>query len=55
MDDTTARDDSFLQFEGDEEHYDKEDTNSTGSKVWRFLKKFFLAVIAIGLVVLLVF
>ena len=54
MDDTTNRDDSFIAFDGEMDH-DKESTNSTSSKVWKFLVKFFLAVIAIGLVVMLVF
>ena len=54
MDDTTARDDSFIAFE-DQDIDDKIDNNTTGKKVWRFFKKFFLAVIAIGLVAALVF
>ena len=53
MDESTAKDDSFIQYDGEIEH-EKEHTNSTGSKVWNFLKKFFLAVIAIGLVAFLV-
>ena len=54
MDDTTARDDSFINFDS-EDINEKVDNNTTGKKVWRFFKKFFLAVIAIGLVAALVF
>ena len=54
MDDTTARDDSFINFDS-EDINEKVDNNTTGKKVWRFFKKFFLAVIAIGLVASLVF
>ena len=54
MDDTTARDDSFINFDS-EDINEKIDNNTTGKKVWRFFKKFFLAVIAIGLVASLVF
>ena len=54
MDDTTARDDSFINFES-EDINEKVDNNTTGKKVWRFFKKFFLACIAIALIVALVF
>ena len=54
MDDTTNRDDSFIAFE-DQDIDEKVDNNTTGKKVWRFFKKFFLAVIAIALIVVLVF
>ena len=54
MDDTTARDDSFINFES-EDINEKVDNNTTGKKVWRFFKKFFLAVITIALVAALVF
>ena len=54
MDDTTARDDSFINFDSEDVN-EKIDNHTTGKKVWRFFKKFFLAVIAIGLVAALVF
>ena len=54
MNDTSARDDSFINFES-EDINEKVDNNTTGKKVWRFFKKFFLACIAVGLVTALVF
>ena len=54
MDDTTARDDSFINFDSEDVN-EKIDNHTTGKKVWRFFKKIFLAVIAIGLVAALVF